>query len=99
MIRMFREGHGIKRAVLAADAHISDKTLERAEAGHAISEESYRRIARVLGPQDDVLVSELFIPAPEEAERLFKRRVEELWRALCPGTARAVPVENSGQHL
>jgi len=40
MIRMFREGHGIKRAVLAADAHISDKTLERAEAGHAISEEN-----------------------------------------------------------
>lgn len=40
VIRMFREGHGIKRAVLAADAHISDKTLERAEAGHAISEEN-----------------------------------------------------------
>jgi transcriptional regulator with XRE-family HTH domain len=78
MIRMFRGGHGIKRVVLAADAHMSEKTLERAEAGHAISEESYRRIARVLGLRDDVFVSELYIPTPEEAERMLKRRDEEL---------------------
>jgi transcriptional regulator with XRE-family HTH domain len=49
MIRAFREGQGIKRAVLAADANMSEKTLERAEGGQGISEDSCRRIARALG--------------------------------------------------
>ena len=40
MIRAFREGQGIKRAVLAADANMSEKTLERAEGGQCVSEDS-----------------------------------------------------------
>jgi transcriptional regulator with XRE-family HTH domain len=51
MIRLFREGQGIKRAALAADANISEKALERAEGGQRISEDSCHRIARALGLQ------------------------------------------------
>jgi transcriptional regulator with XRE-family HTH domain len=78
MIRMFREGHGIKRAVLAADANVSEKTLERAEAGQGISEESCRRIARALGLGEEVFVGALYVPSPDEADRLLKQRDEEL---------------------
>ncbi|MFZ1907323.1 MAG: helix-turn-helix transcriptional regulator [Steroidobacteraceae bacterium] len=78
IIRMLREGHRIKRAALAADANISEKTLERAEAGQAIGEESCRRIARVLGLREDLFVIKQYIRAPEEAEQMLKQRCEEL---------------------
>lgn len=78
MIRMFREGQGIKRAVLATEAHMSEKTLERAETGQGISETSSRRIARALGLREDVFVAELYIPAPDEAEAMIKRQHDEL---------------------
>jgi len=58
MIRSFRQEQGIKRAALAADANMSEKTLERAEGGQGISEDSCRRIARALGLQEDVFVGE-----------------------------------------
>lgn len=78
MIRMLREGQGIKRAALAADANMSEKTLERAESGQGISEEYSRRIARALGLRDDAFVAELYVPAPGEAEQMFRRQDEEL---------------------
>lgn len=78
MIRMFREGQSIKRAALAADANMSEKTLERAESGQGISEEYSRRIARALGLRADAFVAELYVPAPGEAEQMFKRQDEEL---------------------
>lgn len=78
MIRMLREGQGIKRAVLAVDAKMSEKTLERAESGQGISEEYSRRIARALGLREDAFVAELYVPAPGEAEQMFKRQEEEL---------------------
>jgi transcriptional regulator with XRE-family HTH domain len=78
MIRMFREGQGIKRAALAADANMSEKTLERAESGQGVNEESSRRIARALGMQEDVFLKEHHIPAPEEAIELLRKRNENL---------------------
>jgi transcriptional regulator with XRE-family HTH domain len=77
MIRAFREGQGIKRAVLAADANMSEKTLERAEGGQGISEDSCRRIARALGLREDVFVGEQYIPAPDEAMRMLEQKDEE----------------------
>ena len=77
MIRAFREGQSIKRAVLAAEANMSEKTLERAEGGQGISEDSCRRIARALGLQEDVFVGERYIPAPEEAMRMLEQKDKE----------------------
>ncbi len=77
MIRAFREGQGVKRAVLAAEANMSEKTLERAEGGQGISEDSCRRIARALGLQEDVFVGERYIPAPEEAMRMLEQKDKE----------------------
>jgi transcriptional regulator with XRE-family HTH domain len=80
LIRWYREHLDIKRAVLAAAANMSEKTLERAEAGQGISEEYVRRIARALGIDGEILVSELFVPAftPDEVERFWRRRIEDL---------------------
>jgi transcriptional regulator with XRE-family HTH domain len=77
MIRSFRQGQGIKRAALAADANMSEKTLERAEGGQGISEDSCRRIARALGLQEDVFVGEKYIPASEEAMRMLEQKDKE----------------------
>jgi transcriptional regulator with XRE-family HTH domain len=87
VIRMFRQLQGLKRVVLAAEANVSEKTIERAEAGEGISEDSCRRIARALGMKENAFTDELYIPTPEEAERLQKQKDEELRR-----THRAVPV-------
>lgn len=78
MIRLARKQKGIKRAVLAAEAHMSEKTLERAESGRGISEESSRRIAQALGFQEDTFVAELYVPEPGEFERMQKKQLEEL---------------------
>jgi transcriptional regulator with XRE-family HTH domain len=78
MIRMLREERGIKRAALAADANMSEKTLERAESGQGVSEHSCRRIARALGIREELFTTELYIPTPEEAERRSKQQEGEL---------------------
>lgn len=78
LISLTRKQQGIKRAALAADAHMSEKTLERAESGLGISEDSSRRIARALGFQEDAFVSVRYIPAQGELERMLKRQEEEL---------------------
>jgi transcriptional regulator with XRE-family HTH domain len=76
-IRLFRQQHGLKRAALAADANMSEKTLERAEAGQGISEESCRRIASALGIEADAFTREMYVPTGEEAERRVKQDLEE----------------------
>lgn len=86
MIRMLRQSQGIKRAVLAADAHMSEKTLERAESGQGISEEYSCRIARALGLQESTFVAEQYIPAPDEAEQMLKKQDEKLRATHQPQT-------------
>jgi hypothetical protein len=56
---------------------MSEKTLERAEGGHGISEDLCRRIARVLGLREDTFVGEQYIPAPDEAMRILEQKDEE----------------------
>ena len=80
VIRMFRESQGIKRAVLATEANVSEKTIERAEGGEGISEDSCRRIARALGMKENAFTDELYIPSPEEAVRIQKQSAEDFQR-------------------
>ena len=87
-IRLLRRMRGLKRTVLAAEAHVSEKTLERAEAGEGISEDSSRRIARALGMKETAFTEELFIPTLEEAARIQQKKDEDLRK-----THRSVPVE------
>jgi transcriptional regulator with XRE-family HTH domain len=77
LIRMYREQQGIKQAFLAADADVSLKTVERAESGEGISEESCRRIAKTLAMQPDSFTRELFIPSAEEVVRYLEREEAE----------------------
>ena len=83
VIRYLRESQGVKRAALAAEANVSEKTVERAEAGEGVSEESCRRIARALGLKDDAFIRELYIPTPEEAEHIQRQALEERQRTHC----------------
>src|ERR1700733_4944792 len=77
MIRLFRGGRGIKRGALSADAHVSEKTNERAEHGESIAEESRKRIAKALSIDEEALIRELYVPTTEEAEQLVKQQTEE----------------------
>ena len=90
MIRMSREFRGIKRAVLAAEAHVSEKTLERAESGDGISAESASRIARALGMQENVFLDKLYIPTLEEAARTQFQKEESMRRTHLPVKVAAV---------
>lgn len=66
IVRLLRERRGIKRAVLAADANISEKTLERVEGGARVRAESYRRIAEALGLNGKMFTTASYIPSSED---------------------------------
>lgn len=67
-IRDCRERMGLKRLALAAEVGMSEKTLERAESGEGVSEDSCRRIAVALGLKPDALTREMFVPSATTAE-------------------------------
>jgi len=69
-IRDCRERMGLKRLALAAEVGMSEKTLERAESGEGVSDESCRRIAVALGLKPDAFTGELFIPSATTAEEV-----------------------------
>jgi transcriptional regulator with XRE-family HTH domain len=62
-IKDCRERMGLKRLALAAEAGVSDKTLERAESGEGVNEESCRRIAVALGLKPESFTEPMFIPS------------------------------------
>lgn len=80
VIQMLRELQRIKQAVLAADANVSEKIIERAEGGEEISEDSCRRIVRALGVKENALTDELYIPSPGEAARIQKHNADDFQR-------------------
>jgi transcriptional regulator with XRE-family HTH domain len=67
-IRDCRERMGLKRLALAAEVGVSEKTLERAESGEGVSEETCRRIAVALGLKPESFTGEMFIPSATTAE-------------------------------
>lgn len=67
-IRDCRERMGLKRLALAAEVGMSEKTLERAESGEGVREDSCRRIAVALGLKPDAFTREMFIPSATTAE-------------------------------
>jgi transcriptional regulator with XRE-family HTH domain len=75
VIRNIRNEHGIKRATLAIDANVSEKTIERAESGERIQDDSYRKIARALRIDETLLVGEVFVTDTHSLE-LLKRQAE-----------------------
>jgi transcriptional regulator with XRE-family HTH domain len=66
IVRLYRHTHEMKRAALAAQAHVSDKTLERLESGVPVRADSYRRVAAALGLEEDTFVKDEYIPTPDE---------------------------------
>jgi transcriptional regulator with XRE-family HTH domain len=88
IVRLFREQRGIKRTSLAADANVSEKTLERVENGTAVRDGTYKRIAAALGLDGEAFVTAAYIPTIEEMTERAKREQEELRK-----THNSVPVE------
>jgi transcriptional regulator with XRE-family HTH domain len=71
----------IKRASLAADANLSDKTLERLEAGERVGDPSYQQMALALGLPKDLFTAEAYVPTPEEAVQMVNQAQEEFLRS------------------
>lgn len=78
LVRALRDQRGIKRAALAADAHVSEKTLERIEDGVAVRDDTYRRIAQALGLDGKAFITAAYIPTIEELTEKFQREQQEL---------------------
>jgi transcriptional regulator with XRE-family HTH domain len=66
IVRLYRHSRELKRIALAAEAHVSDKTLERLESGIVVREDSYRRVAAAMGLPEDAFIKEEYIPTPSE---------------------------------
>lgn len=87
MVRLFRERLGLKRASLAIDANVSEKTLERVESGTAVRDNTYKRIAEALGLNSAAFTTDAYIPTIEELAETAKREQDELRK-----THNSVPV-------
>lgn len=73
-VRTTRESFGMKRAALAQDVNVTEKTIERVELGVGVSEATYRRIALAFGLKEDAFLQPTFVPAsPEDAREVLRR--------------------------
>lgn len=84
VIKVCRKSMGLKREVLAAFARVTDKTIQRAEAGERVCERSSRRIAGALGLPPDTFTKQRFMPhpaSPEENQRR-ERVLKEAWEEV-----------------
>jgi transcriptional regulator with XRE-family HTH domain len=77
-IRDCRERMGLKRLALAAEVGVSEKTLERAESGEGVSEDTCRRIAVALGLKPESFTGEMFIPSATTAEEIRQNELRLL---------------------
>jgi transcriptional regulator with XRE-family HTH domain len=62
MVRLERYRTGLKRLSLAIEAGVSEKTIERLERGDAVSIETLRRTAAVLGLPNSAFLTRHYIP-------------------------------------
>jgi transcriptional regulator with XRE-family HTH domain len=74
-VRSMRKLRETKRLVLADQAGISEKSLERLESGIRVSDEVYRKVALAVGQKEDAFLGPRYIATPEEA---LKKAIESL---------------------
>ena len=74
-VRSMRRLRETKRLVLADEAGISEKSLERLESGVRVSDEVYRKVALAVGQKADAFLGPHYIRTPEEA---LKKAIENL---------------------
>jgi transcriptional regulator with XRE-family HTH domain len=77
-VRSIRKLHETKRLVLADEAKISEKSLERLESGIRVSDEVYRKVAVAVGQKEDAFLGPRYIPTPEEAAKKAIENLEKL---------------------
>jgi transcriptional regulator with XRE-family HTH domain len=73
VIKVCRKSMGLKREALALSARVTDKTIQRAEAGKRVREKSSRRIACALGLPPDTFTKQRFMPHPASPEEVQRR--------------------------
>jgi transcriptional regulator with XRE-family HTH domain len=78
LVKMFRQARGIKQAALAASAGVSERTLERLEAGKSVAAGTYRLMALQLGLDEAAFTAARYIATPEEAAERVIRQIDEL---------------------
>ena len=63
----FRKSMGWKQITLAHEAGVTERTIQRLEAGDKVDEETLRRVAKGLRLRENALIGPRYIPTPEEA--------------------------------
>lgn len=81
VIKVCRKSMGLKREALALSARVTDKTIQRAEAGERVREKSSRLIACALGLRPDTFTKQRFMPHPMSPEDVELREhvLNEAW--------------------
>ncbi len=77
-VRSMRKLRETKRLVLAQEAGISEKSLERLESGVRVSDEVYRKVALAVGQKEDAFLGPRYIRTREEAARKAIEDLEKL---------------------
>lgn len=66
MVTMFRKALDWKQINLAHEAGIDERTIQRTEAGHPVSDETRRRIAKAFKLPEDEFLKPSYVPTDEE---------------------------------
>jgi len=67
MVTMFRKALDWKQINLAHEAGIDERTIQRIEAGHPVSDDTRRRIAKAFKLPEDEFTKPTYVPTEEEA--------------------------------
>lgn len=63
----FRKQLGLKQLALASEAGVTERTIQRIEAGHKVDDDTLRRVSKALQLSENAFFGPRYIPTEEEA--------------------------------
>lgn len=77
MAKHLRAHFGLKQLALAQDAGVTERTIERIEAGIAVSDETLRKIAKALKLAENLFIESTYCPSEEELTAQIEKIQDE----------------------
>lgn len=99
MVKELRTHFGLKQLALAQDAGVTERTIERTEAGIAVSDDTLRKVARALKLSENAFTQATYCPSDEELTAQVKKIRDEHTVTDLHDLSEARQLENlMGQH-
>jgi transcriptional regulator with XRE-family HTH domain len=99
MVKELRTHFGLKQLALAQDAGVTERTIERIEAGIAVSDDTLRKVAKALKLSENAFTQATYCPSDEELATQVKKIRDEHTVTDLHDLSEARQLENlMGQH-